>query len=59
MCNWTEELQPDGDCAWQTECENMFVFTADGPKENDFNYCPYCGDVLHVKAAVSSEGACQ
>lgn len=49
MCNWTEDLQPDGDVAWETECDNLFVFTAGGPTENGFNYCPYCGDVLHIK----------
>ena len=55
-CTWREDLQPDGDVAWETECQNLFVFTTDGPAENHFNYCPYCGDVLLI-APPPSEGA--
>jgi len=39
-------MQPDGDIAWQTTCANMFVFMCDGPDENHFNFCPYCGGKL-------------
>lgn len=28
---------------YQTECDNLFQFSNDGPKENHFVYCPYCG----------------
>jgi hypothetical protein len=37
-CVWSE----DND-VWQTGCKEEFQFTNDGPKENGFNYCPYCG----------------
>lgn len=50
MCTWKPEDQPDGETAWATECQNRFVFITGTPTDNDFNYCPYCGDVLHSPA---------
>lgn len=41
-CVWTE----DDDGAWDTSCDNRFEFTEDGPEENDFAFCPYCGKKL-------------
>lgn len=30
--------------AWEcTACNALWIFTADGPKENDANFCPVCG----------------
>lgn len=50
-CYWT--LEPQGysldDDAWRTDCDNLFQFTADGPRENGFTFCPYCGHHLKVK----------
>jgi rRNA maturation endonuclease Nob1 len=38
-CEWRET--EDGQ--WDTECEECFEFNNNGPKENNFIYCPYCG----------------
>ena len=39
-CNW----QPIDDSEfWGTECGELVEFIQDGPKENKFNYCPFCG----------------
>lgn len=43
-CEWTD----NEDGPWDTSCDNMFEFTTDGPKENGFVYCPYCGRILKV-----------
>jgi hypothetical protein len=45
ICEW--ELDEDAD-VWMTSCSNHWVFTSDGPKENDCHYCMYCGGVLEV-----------
>lgn len=38
----------DDNGIWQTGCDNAFEMgNLDGPKENDFGYCPYCGRYLH------------
>lgn len=55
MCTWREEVDSDMAGTWNTECQNMFSFSTDGPEENGFNYCPYCGDALHVSKPEYSE----
>ena len=39
ICIWVE----DEEGIFETSCNEMFEFTESGPKENGFNYCPYCG----------------
>lgn len=41
ICVW----QLEGDC-WDSDCGHAFVFNEGGPVENDFKFCPYCGDPL-------------
>ena len=43
-CKWHKDGQhmPDHDY-WETSCDNMFQFKVDGPNENSFKFCPYCG----------------
>jgi hypothetical protein len=47
-CLWRE----DADGNWSTICGNEFVFIEDGPQENHFSFCPYCGLALTVQAYV-------
>jgi hypothetical protein len=54
MCIWKLDDDPDYS-VWETQCENMFMFEADGPKENGFVWCPYCGDGITIKAPSPSE----
>ena len=42
-CTWRE----DNVCEfWLTTCGEIFVFLADGPAENNFRFCPYCGGAI-------------
>ena len=41
-CEWTE----DEDGYWDTGCGELFQFNDDGPAENRFKFCPYCGGEL-------------
>ena len=51
-CVWRE----DDDGVWATSCGNLFQFDVDGPSENKFTHCPYCG--AHLKAeAIKAWGA--
>jgi hypothetical protein len=34
---------------WDTSCGNEFEFMDDGPFENGFKHCPYCGKQLTEK----------
>ena len=39
-CQWK---YCDHECSWDTQCDNKYQFTNDGPKENDYKFCPGCG----------------
>lgn len=39
-CKWEHDQIYD---MWDTDCEQAFQFISDGPKENKFGFCPYCG----------------
>ena len=43
-CLWV----PDEDGVWTSECNNKFFFDTDGPHENGFKFCPYCGKPLEA-----------
>lgn len=43
-CVW----RANEDGAYETVCGNTFEFYADGPEENGFQFCPYCGNPLHA-----------
>ena len=45
-CVWREEDDPDGSI-WRSECKESFMFNDGGtPRDNCFNFCPYCGKRL-------------
>lgn len=39
-CEWSRD--PD-DEQYETVCGHAFMFNDDGPLENGFKHCPYCG----------------
>lgn len=53
-CTWTHADDDSG--TWATTCGNLFSFTEDGPKENDFKHCCYCGGKLALPLAGDGEG---
>ncbi|MBN3853798.1 hypothetical protein G3N59_10440 [Paraburkholderia sp. Ac-20340] len=44
-CKWTYDLDGEGGF-WDTECGEAFCFMTDGPKQNNFAWCCYCGGKL-------------
>lgn len=45
-CAWTPEGGDSGD--WKTKCNHIFTFTDEGPAENGFEFCPFCGGHLTI-----------
>ena len=43
-CKWQHEEGEEN--RWWTDCGDGFEFTNDGPTENSFRFCPYCGKTL-------------
>jgi len=48
-CRWQKDTGEDR-AVWETACGSASEFIADGPKENDFRFCPYCGGLLCITA---------
>ena len=46
-CEWSFTAP---ECAWETTCHRMFSFIDGGPKENRYQYCPGCGQVIQQKS---------
>ena len=51
-CVWSQ----DENGVWETTCENMHEFSADGPAENNHKYCPYCGKAIAAMPYEEVEG---
>ena len=45
VCEWKYN---DSEYYFESSCENLHIFMSDGPKENEYEYCPYCGKKIKV-----------
>lgn len=52
ICNWTRENYGEFEMSpiFYTSCSNSFEFTFGGIQDNNFNFCPYCGGQIELKA---------
>lgn len=50
-CGWIKE----GERRYETDCGNGFVFTVDGPIENEMTYCPFCGKQIEEQQYTDDE----
>lgn len=46
VCEW--KLFDEEANAYNTTCGGAFWLNSDGPKDNGFKYCPYCGRKIKV-----------
>lgn len=45
--NWIAEYIGDGDFAWKCpSCNDLFMLMIGTPQENNYHYCPNCGQKL-------------
>lgn len=51
-CEWKQDGGEGNDYA--TDCQNMFTFIDDGPAQNGFEFCPYCGGRLTIQNEADS-----
>ena len=40
VCEWRYN---DSEYYFESSCEHLHIFMSDGPKENKYEFCPYCG----------------
>lgn len=48
-CVWVDAKDLDNNPLWSSKCGQESVFDNDGPIENEYKFCPYCGGKLVVK----------
>lgn len=45
-CEWERDDDFDTCQVWTTSCGKEHAFLADGPIDNEFKFCPFCGLAL-------------
>ena len=45
VCEWKYN---NSEYYWESSCEHLHIFMSDGPGENEYKYCPYCGKKIKV-----------
>lgn len=45
VCEWKYN---DTEYYWESSCEHIHIFLSDGPKENEYDFCPYCSKKIKV-----------
>ena len=40
VCKWKYN---DSEYYFESSCKHLHIFMSDGPKENEYRFCPYCG----------------
>lgn len=45
VCEWRYN---EDECYFESSCGHLHIFMSDGPKENEYSYCPYCGKKIKV-----------
>lgn len=47
VCEWKYN---GNEYLWETSCGNLHIFMSDGPNENKYQYCPYCGKEILARS---------
>ena len=45
VCEWKYD---DSEYYFESSCEHLHIFMSDGPKENEYRFCPYCGKKIKI-----------
>ena len=45
VCEWKYN---NSEYYWESSCDHLHIFMSDGPKENEYEFCPYCGKKIKV-----------
>lgn len=48
VCEWKYN---DTEYYWESSCDHLHIFMSDGPKENEYDFCPYCGKKIKAGGA--------
>ena len=45
VCEWKYN---DSEYYFESSCEHLHIFISDGPEENEYRFCPYCGKKIKI-----------
>lgn len=45
VCEWEYN---DSEYYFESSCKHLHIFMSDGPKENEYRFCPYCGKKIKI-----------
>ena len=45
VCEWKYN---DSEYYFESSCDHLHIFMSDGPKENEYRFCPYCGKKIRI-----------
>ena len=45
VCEWKYN---DSEYYFESSCKHLHIFMSDGPEENEYRFCPYCGKKIKV-----------
>ena len=45
VCEWEYNYS---EYYWESSCEHLHIFMSDGPEENEYKHCPYCGKKIKI-----------
>ena len=45
VCEWKYNYS---EYYFESSCDHLHIFMSDGPKENEYDFCPYCGKKIKV-----------
>ena len=45
VCEWKYN---DSEYYFESSCKHLHIFMSDGPKENEYRFCPYCGKKIKI-----------
>lgn len=45
VCEWKYN---DTEYYWESSCDHLHIFMSDGLKENEYDFCPYCGKKIKI-----------
>ena len=45
VCEWKYN---DSEYYFESSCDHLHIFMSDGPKENAYEFCPYCGKRIKI-----------
>ena len=45
VCEWKYN---DSEYYFESSCKHLQIFMSDGPEENEYRFCPYCGKKIKI-----------